>query len=69
MRLAKKIISDAKQAHHIEKDDFFLSEPQDKPFVGVYRDEENEQDLVTKTLQKELVKKEILSIFSIEPYL
>ena len=55
MRLAKKIISDAKQAHNIEKDDFFLQEQQDKPFVGVYRDEENEEDLVTKTLQKELV--------------
>ena len=61
MRLAKKIIQDAKTANNIKTDDFFIAEDQDpKTFVGVYRDEDDEQDLVTKTLQKELVKSNFL---------
>jgi len=51
LRLAKKLIQEAKTAHNIENDDFFLEKT---PFQGVYREDE-EEDLVTKALQKELV--------------
>ena len=52
LRLAKKLVQEAKTAHNIEDDDFFIGEK--KPFQGVYR-EDDEEDLVTKALQKDVV--------------
>lgn len=53
MRLAKKLLQDAKASANIKSDDFFLDAAEEQPFVGVYGEEE--EDLVTKTLQNELV--------------
>lgn len=54
VRLAKKLITEAQNLHKntgVENDDFFLEKPK---FQGVYADSD-EDDLVTKALQKDLV--------------
>lgn len=58
LRLAKKLLQEAKSSTNIKSDDFFLSAPEEQNFIGVYGEEE--EDLVTKTLQKELVLKFLL---------
>ena len=57
--MAKKLVQEAKTAHNITDDDFFIGEK--KKFQGIYGEDDEEEDLVTKALQKDVVNNKILN--------